>query len=92
MLTVEEINDVIENVQNPALKQSLLPLGMMVDQGEDFLWRGPMVGKTIHQLLEQVLWGELDYRVVDLPPGTGDPYLTVAQMNPKDGVLMVTTP
>ena len=70
-----------------------MSLGMMVKGEEAFIWRGPMVGKAIRQLLDQVLWGELDYLVVDLPPGTGDPSITVAQsIVPKASVLMVTTP
>ena len=70
----------------------IMSLGMMVKEGEAFIWRGPMVGKAIRQLIEEVLWGELDYLVVDLPPGTGDPSITVAQLIPKASILMVTTP
>lgn len=70
----------------------IISLGMMAKEGQALVWRGPMVGKAIRQLLEQVLWGELDYLVVDLPPGTGDPSITVAQSIPDADVLMVTTP
>jgi ATP-binding protein involved in chromosome partitioning len=70
----------------------IISLGMMAKEGQALIWRGPMVGKAIRQLLEQVLWGELDYLVVDLPPGTGDPSITVAQSIPDADVLMVTTP
>ena len=70
----------------------IMSLGMLVKKEEAFIWRGPMVGKAIHQLLEQVLWGELDFLVVDLPPGTGDPSITVAQSIPNASILMVTTP
>jgi len=71
----------------------IMSLGLMVKTGEAFVWRGPMVGKAIRQLLNQVNWGELDFLVIDLPPGTGDPSITIAQaIVPKASVLMVTTP
>ncbi|OEU71805.1 MAG: chromosome partitioning protein [Desulfuromonadales bacterium C00003093] len=70
----------------------VMSLGMLSKEGQALIWRGPMVGKAINQLLGQVMWGELDYLVVDLPPGTGDPSITVAQSIPKAAVLIVTTP
>lgn len=70
----------------------IMSLGMISEKGRPFVWRGPLVSKAINQLLGQVLWGELDYLVVDLPPGTGDPSITVAQSIPDAAVLMVTTP
>lgn len=83
-------NHMILPVQKFGLQ--IMSLGMLAKEGEAVIWRGPMVGKAIHQLLEQVLWGKLDYLVVDLPPGTGDPSITVAQSIPAAEVLMVTTP
>ena len=56
------------------------------------IWRGPMISKAISQLWEDVLWGELDYLLIDLPPGTSDAALTIMQSLPLDGILMVTTP
>ena len=56
------------------------------------VWRGPMVGKMVTQLLTGVAWGELDYLIVDLPPGTGDAVLSLAQGVPLDGAIVVTTP
>jgi len=56
------------------------------------VWRGPMVGKMVQQLLTGVAWGELDYLIVDLPPGTGDAVLSLAQTVPLDGAIVVTTP
>jgi ATP-binding protein involved in chromosome partitioning len=71
----------------------IMSLGLMVKKGEAFVWRGPMVGKAIRQLLDQVSWGELDFLIIDLPPGTGDPSITIAQaIIPKASVLIVTTP
>ncbi|SHJ29513.1 ATP-binding protein involved in chromosome partitioning [Malonomonas rubra DSM 5091] len=78
----------------PVCKYGLkvMSLGMLAEAGQAFIWRGPMVGRAIQQLLGDVLWGELDFLVVDLPPGTGDPSITIAQSIPKAKVLMVTTP
>lgn len=56
------------------------------------IWRGPLIGRAIQQLWGEVAWGELDYLLVDLPPGTADAALTVMQSLPLDGILMVTTP
>lgn len=70
----------------------VMSMGMLSEKGQAFIWRGPMVGKAINQLLDQVMWGELDFLVVDLPPGTGDPSITVAQAIPNASILIVTTP
>ena len=70
----------------------IVSMGMTAGQDEAFIWRGPIVAKMIRQLLGQVNWGELDYLVIDLPPGTGDPSITVAQAIPQASILMVTTP
>jgi ATP-binding protein involved in chromosome partitioning len=70
----------------------IMSLGMTAGENEAFIWRGPLVSKMIHQLLGQVKWGELDYLVLDLPPGTGDPSITIAQAIPYCSVLMITTP
>ncbi len=70
----------------------IMSMGMTVGQNEAFIWRGPLVSKVINQLLDQVNWGELDYLVIDLPPGTGDPSITIAQAVPHCSILMITTP
>ena len=70
----------------------IMSLGLTAGQNEAFIWRGPLVSKMIHQLLDQVNWGDLDYLVIDLPPGTGDPSITIAKALPRCSILMVTTP
>ncbi len=69
-----------------------MSLGMLLAEGQVPLWRGPMVASTVKQLLSDVKWGELDYLFVDLPPGTGDAPMTLAQSVPLTGVVIVTTP
>jgi ATP-binding protein involved in chromosome partitioning len=70
----------------------LMSLGFMIPPDAPVIWRGPMVMKAIQQLLYDVEWGELDYLVIDLPPGTGDAQLTLAQLVPVTGAVIVTTP
>jgi ATP-binding protein involved in chromosome partitioning len=70
----------------------LMSLGFLLDPDKAVIWRGPMVAGTVRQLLGDVLWGEQDYLIVDLPPGTGDAPLTLAQQVPLSGVVIVMTP
>ncbi len=70
----------------------LMSLGFMLEEGTPVIWRGPMIAGALKQLLNDVAWGELDYLVLDLPPGTGDASLTLAQMIPLSGALIVSTP
>lgn len=70
----------------------LMSMGFLVDGDQPVIWRGPMIMKTIQQFLGAVEWGELDYLLVDLPPGTGDAQLSLCQTVPLDGGLIVTTP
>ena len=70
-----------------------MSMGFVIPPQQAVIWRGPMIHGTIRQFLEQVEWGELDYLIVDLPPGTGDEPLSVAQLVPSpDGAIVVTTP
>ncbi|MBI3851708.1 MAG: Mrp/NBP35 family ATP-binding protein [Verrucomicrobia bacterium] len=70
----------------------LMSMGFLLDGDAPVIWRGPMIVKTIQQFFMQVEWGELDYLLVDLPPGTGDAQLTLCQTVPLDGGVIVTTP
>lgn len=70
----------------------LLSMGNLAAERTPIIWRGPMVSKLIQEFLSRVEWGELDYLVIDLPPGTGDTQLTLAQTAPLTGALIVTTP
>ena len=69
-----------------------MSIGFLVEAGQAVVWRGPMVTQALTQLLGDTAWGELDYLVVDMPPGTGDIQLTLAQRVPVSGALIVTTP
>lgn len=70
----------------------LMSMGFLVKPGQPLIWRGPMLNSAIRQLLADVEWGELDYLIVDLPPGTGDAPLSLAQALPLSGVVIVTLP
>jgi ATP-binding protein involved in chromosome partitioning len=70
----------------------LMSIGFFLKEEDAVIWRGPMVMKMLNQFLGQVVWGELDYMIVDLPPGTGDAQLTLVQTVPVTGAVIVTTP
>ena len=76
--------------QNHGVK--LMSMGLLLEDDQPVIWRGPMIMKTIQQFFSAVEWGELDYLLVDLPPGTGDAQLTLCQTVPLDGGVIVTTP
>ena len=70
----------------------VISIQFFVPEGQPIVWRGPLVGGAIQQFLRDVDWGELDYLVIDLPPGTSDAQLTLAQAVPIRGAVLVTTP
>ncbi len=69
-----------------------MSIGFLIDEETPMIWRGPMVTQALEQLLNDTNWAELDYLVIDLPPGTGDTQLTLAQKVPVSGAIIVTTP
>ena len=82
--------NMIEPIESYGVK--IMSMGLLVDAETPIVWRGPMVMKTIQQFADNVAWGELDLLLIDLPPGTGDAQLSLAQVLPLDGVVLVTTP
>jgi ATP-binding protein involved in chromosome partitioning len=79
-------------IPNEAYGVKMMSLGFLTDSNRPVIWRGPMVGQAVKQMLQDVEWGDLDYLLVDLPPGTGDAPLTLIQSLPLAGVVIVTTP
>ncbi|HPI54522.1 MAG TPA: Mrp/NBP35 family ATP-binding protein [Chitinophagaceae bacterium] len=69
-----------------------MSIGLLVDDRQAVVWRGPMASSAIKQFVSEVMWGELDYLIIDLPPGTGDIHLTMVQTIPVTGAVIVTTP
>jgi ATP-binding protein involved in chromosome partitioning len=82
--------EVLEPAFNHGVK--LVSMAFLIDPDQPVIWRGPMLNGIIRQFLYQVNWGELDYLIVDMPPGTGDAQLTLAQAVPMAGAIIVTTP
>ncbi len=70
----------------------VMSMGFMIKEDDAIVWRGPMLGKALQQFIEDVEWGELDYLIIDMPPGTGDVQLSLAQLLPVAGSVVVTTP
>lgn len=96
MLGVEDKkpNIVDNNRMMPVEAHSLYSnsIGYLVDKSEAAVWRGPMASKALSQLVNETLWPDLDYLVIDMPPGTGDIQLTLSQQIPTTGAVIVTTP
>ncbi|MCW6036449.1 Mrp/NBP35 family ATP-binding protein [Spirulina subsalsa FACHB-351] len=82
--------DILEPAFNHGIK--MVSMGFLINPDQPVIWRGPMLNGIIRQFLYQVNWGALDYLVIDLPPGTGDAQLTLAQAVPMSGAVIVTTP
>ena len=83
-------NRIIVPMENYGIK--VMSMGFLVDEGTAMIWRGPMVQSALMQMLREVAWGDLDVLVVDMPPGTGDAQLTMAQQVPLSGAVIVSTP
>ncbi len=85
-----ENGEILEPAFNHGVK--LVSMGFLIDKDQPVIWRGPMLNGIIRKFLYQVQWGELDYLIVDMPPGTGDAQLTLTQAVPMAGAVIVTTP
>jgi ATP-binding protein involved in chromosome partitioning len=94
MLGVSRIPPARDNKLVPAevFGIKLISMGFLVEADQPIIWRGPMLHKAIRELVTDVLWGDLDYLVVDLPPGTGDAQMSLAQSAPLTGGIIVSTP
>jgi len=94
MMGVAQMPDPIGNRLTPAESYGvkMMSMGFLVKPGQPLIWRGPMLNSAIRQFLGDVEWGELDYLVIDLPPGTGDAPLSLAQALPLTGAIIVTLP
>jgi ATP-binding protein involved in chromosome partitioning len=95
MLGIHEQPDVTEDrkiIPPMAHGVKVISMGMLVPPDQPVIWRGPMLHSAVQQFMRDVAWGELDYLVVDLPPGTGDVSLSMAQSVPVAGAVVVTTP
>jgi len=86
------VNDQDQLIPPDAHGVKLISMGFLIPDDQPVIWRGPMIQKTIQQFVHQVDWGQLDYLLVDLPPGTGDAQLSLCQTVPLDGGVVVTTP
>ncbi|MGO8689263.1 MAG: Mrp/NBP35 family ATP-binding protein [Thermoguttaceae bacterium] len=86
----QAIDERIEPVEVAGMK--LMSIGLLVPAGEAVIWRGPMLHGALTQFLRDTAWGELDYLIVDMPPGTGDVALSLAQLLPQAGAVVVCTP
>ena len=87
---IDERDEKIMPMENHGIKT--MSLGLITDPDTPVIWRGPMVMKALDQFLTDVKWGELDFMIIDLPPGTGDAQLTLTQKVPLTGAVVVTTP
>lgn len=87
---IDEADEKIVPMENHGVKT--MSLGLITDPDTPVIWRGPMVMKALDQFLTDVKWGELDFMIIDLPPGTGDAQLTMTQKVPLTGAVVVTTP
>jgi ATP-binding protein involved in chromosome partitioning len=87
---IDESDEKIMPMENHGVKT--MSLGLITDPDTPVIWRGPMVMKALDQFLSDVKWGQLDFMIIDLPPGTGDAQLTMTQKVPLTGAVVVTTP
>jgi ATP-binding protein involved in chromosome partitioning len=89
---VKEVNGAQFMIPIEKYGVKVLSIGLLVDPSKAIVWRGPMASKALNQLFGDADWGELDYMLIDLPPGTGDIHLTLVQSVPVTGAVIITTP
>ena len=94
LLGITQIPDVVEDKMLPIKKYNIysISIGYIINEDQAAIWRGPTISKALYQLLLGVKWPEIDYMIIDMPPGTGDIYLTLAENFAIDGVVLITTP
>ena len=94
LLNIQQKPEIADGKMLPIHKHGIysMSIGYLIDDNQAAIWRGPMISKTLYQLLLGVKWPELDYLIVDMPPGTGDIYLSLAENFVIDGVVLLTTP
>lgn len=94
LLNIKEKPSISENKMIPIEKHKVhsISIGYLIDETQATIWRGPMISKALYQLLLGVKWPELDYLIIDMPPGTGDIYLSLAENFIIDGAILITTP
>jgi ATP-binding protein involved in chromosome partitioning len=90
MMTNVDGKGMIMPIEKHGIK--IMSIGLLIDERQAVVWRGPMASSALKQFITDVNWGELDYLVIDMPPGTGDIHLTLVQTVPVTGAVMVTTP
>ncbi|MCC6570121.1 MAG: Mrp/NBP35 family ATP-binding protein [Chitinophagales bacterium] len=90
--TIQKIDDKNKIVPVDYLGMQVMSIGFLIQDKQPVAWRGPMATSALRQIITDVLWEDLDYLVLDLPPGTGDIHLTLAQLVPVTGAVVVTTP
>lgn len=89
---LQKVDDKSKIVPIDYLGMKVMSIGFLINEKQPVAWRGPMATSALRQIMTDVLWDELDYLVIDLPPGTGDIHLTLAQSFPITGAVVVTTP
>lgn len=94
LLGIKQKPEIYDNKMIPIEKYGIysISIGYLIEDNQAAIWRGPMISKTLYQLLLGVKWPDLDYLIVDMPPGTGDIYLSLAENFVIDGVVLITTP
>lgn len=94
LLDIPEQPESIDNILQPLIKHGLatMSLGYLIPPGKGVAWRGPMITKAVHQIILKTNWQNLDYLIIDTPPGTGDIHITLSENYRLDGVILVSTP